>query len=546
MNLGEGRALPLFFGNGMTRFIVSVIAACVLFYVNVVGAMAFALTPEQALALSSGDTDARIAALQKALASPDDKTAAFLQALSHDEVKVSGTRVFVVRDGQAVDAATGNNEALPDTAEDVINNNRMRGEIEAALSALQLFSADAKQRLLAVKALLKEPDITKLPMLEKALATEADAGIQKFMLLAKAAIQLNDNDAQVRLTAAKALADSQTPDTQLLLNQRLSQEDNPQVRHQLDASLRTIQSALGWGEKLGALFTGISLASILLLVALGLAITYGLMGVINMAHGELMMIGAYATYVVQGVFRQYLPNAFDAYLLMAVPASFLSAALVGAMLERLVLRHLYGRPLETLLATWGISLILMQAVRTVFGAQNVGVENPSWMSGGVQLLANLSLPYNRLVIIAFALVVLLGMTLLISQTRLGLFVRGVTQNRPMASALGVNTARIDTYAFSLGCGIAGLAGCALSQIGNVGPDLGQSYIVDAFMVVVLGGVGQLAGTVYAALGLGLMNKLLEGMAGAVLAKIAVLVFIIVFIQKRPQGLFAMKGRSAEA
>ncbi len=546
MNLGEGRALPLLIGNGMTRFIVSVIAACVLFYVNVVGAMAFALTPEQALALSSGDTDRRISTLQKALASPDDKTAAFLQALSNDEVKVSGARVFVVRDGQAVDAATGNNEALPDTAEDVINNNRMRGEIEAALSALQLFSADAKQRLLAVKALLKEPDITKLPMLEKALATEADAGIQKFMLLAKAAIQLNHEDAQVRLTAAKALADSQTPDTQLLLNQRLSQEDNPQVRHQLEASLRTIQSALGWGEKLGALFTGISLASILLLVALGLAITYGLMGVINMAHGELMMIGAYATYVVQGVFRQYFPNAFDAYLLMAVPASFLSAALVGAVLERLVLRHLYGRPLETLLATWGISLILMQAVRTVFGAQNVGVENPSWMSGGVQLLANLSLPYNRLVIIAFALVVLLGMTLLISQTRLGLFVRGVTQNRPMASALGVNTARIDTYAFSLGCGIAGLAGCALSQIGNVGPDLGQSYIVDAFMVVVLGGVGQLAGTVYAALGLGLMNKLLEGMAGAVLAKIAVLVFIIVFIQKRPQGLFAMKGRSAEA
>ena len=293
-------------------------------------------------------------------------------------------------------------------------------------------------------------------------------------------------------------------------------------------------------------FNGLSVFCVLLLMALGLAIIFGQMGVINMAHGELMMIGAYATYVVQGVFRQYLPNAFDAYLLMAVPASFLSAALVGAVLERLVLRHLYGRPLETLLATWGISLILMQAVRTVFGAQNVGVENPSWMSGGVQLLANLSLPYNRLVIIGFALFVLVGMTLLISQTRLGLFVRGVTQNRPMASALGVNTARIDTYAFSLGCGIAGLAGCALSQIGNVGPDLGQSYIVDAFMVVVLGGVGQLAGTVYAAMGLGLMNKLLEGVAGAVLAKIAVLVFIIVFIQKRPQGLFAMKGRSAEA
>jgi urea transport system permease protein len=383
-------------------------------------------------------------------------------------------------------------------------------------------------------------------MLEKALSSETDNAAKALMLLARAAIMINSDKPQERLEAAKALAQNQTPDTVLLLNQRLSQEDNKEVRHQIESSLRTIQSALGWGEKLGALFTGISLGSILLLVALGLAITYGLMGVINMAHGELMMIGAYATYVVQILFRQYLPAAFDWYLLVAVPISFLSSALVGAVLERLVLKHLYGRPLETLLATWGISLVLMQSVRSLFGAQNVGVENPSWMSGGVQLLSNLSLPFNRLVIIGFALFVLLGMALLISKTRLGLFVRGVTQNRPMASALGVHTARIDTYAFSLGCGIAGLAGCALSQIGNVGPDLGQNYIVDAFMVVVLGGVGQLAGTVYAAMGLGLMNKLLEGLTGAVLAKIAVLVFIIIFIQKRPQGLFAMKGRSAEA
>jgi urea transport system permease protein len=428
----------------------------------------------------------------------------------------------------------------------VINNNRMRGEIDSALSALQLLSPDVAKRIDAVKLMLKEPDITKLPMLEKALSSEADNAAKALMLLARAAIMINSDKSQERLNAAKALAQNQTPDTVLLLNQRLSQEDNKEVRHQIESSLRTIQSALGFGEKLGALFTGISLGSILLLVALGLAITYGLMGVINMAHGELMMIGAYATYVVQILFRQYLPAAFDWYLLVAVPISFLSAALVGAVLERLVLKHLYGRPLETLLATWGISLVLMQSVRSLFGAQNVGVENPSWMSGGVQLLPNLSLPYNRLVIIGFALFVLLGMALLISKTRLGLFVRGVTQNRPMASALGVHTARIDTYAFSLGCGIAGLAGCALSQIGNVGPDLGQNYIVDAFMVVVLGGVGQLAGTVYAAMGLGLMNKLLEGLAGAVLAKIAVLVFIIIFIQKRPQGLFAMKGRSAEA
>ncbi|MEY4435289.1 MAG: High-affinity branched-chain amino acid transport system permease protein LivH [Pseudomonadota bacterium] len=561
--MGEGAALPFFMEILMHHFSMSSLThtlqrhiACQRHWVHRIACglaivvwgqtSALALTADQARALTLGDTDARVTALQKALATPDAQTAAFLQAMADDAVKVNGTQVLVVRDGQATDPVTGEASALPDTAEDVINNNRMRGEIDAALSALQLLSPDAALRTQAAKSVLKEPDPTKLAMLEKALASEADEGVKKQMLLARAAILLNSDNADERFASAKTLADSQTPDTQLLLNQRLSQEEDKKVRSQLQTSLLTIQAALSWGDKLGALFTGISLGSILLLVALGLAITYGLMGVINMAHGELMMIGAYATYVVQGLFRQYLPGMFDAYLLVAVPASFLAAALVGAVLERLVLRHLYGRPLETLLATWGISLVLMQGVRSIFGAQNVGVENPSWMSGGVQLLANLSLPYNRLIILGFALFVLVGMTLLISQTRLGLFVRGVTQNRPMASALGVNTARIDTYAFSLGCGIAGLAGCALSQIGNVGPDLGQSYIVDAFMVVVLGGVGQLAGTVYAALGLGLMNKLLEGVAGAVLAKIAVLVFIIVFIQKRPQGIFAMKGRSAEA
>jgi urea transport system permease protein len=328
--------------------------------------------------------------------------------------------------------------------------------------------------------------------------------------------------------------------------EQLAQEGDAAVKAALQASLDKVQSRLAWGERLGVLFTGASLGSILLLVALGLAITYGLMGVINMAHGELMMIGAYATFVVQNLFRAYLPGAFDWYVLAAIPVAFLSAALVGAVLERSVIRWLYGRPLETLLATWGISLILMQAVRSFFGAQNVAVENPAWLSGGVQVLPNLTLPFNRIAILVFAAMVLLGVALLISRTRLGLFVRGVTQNRRMAACMGVNTARVDTYAFALGAGIAGLAGCALSQVGNVGPDLGQGYIVDSFMVVVLGGVGQLAGTVYAALGLGVLGKLLEGWQGAVLAKIMVLVLIVVFIQKRPQGLFALKGRSAEA
>jgi urea transport system permease protein len=333
-----------------------------------------------------------------------------------------------------------------------------------------------------------------------------------------------------------------------LLQTRLAPdaETDPELRAALSHAITEVEGRLAWGERLGVLFTGISLGSILLLVALGLAITYGLMGVINMAHGELMMIGAYTTWGVQNLFRHFAPGLFDAYIVLAIPASFFVAAGVGAILERGVIRFLYGRPLETLLATWGISLVLMQLVRSVFGAQNVEVENASWMSGGVAVTANLTLPYNRLAIIAFAALVLVGTYLLISRTRLGLFVRGVTQNRRMASCTGINTTRIDTLAFSLGAGIAGMAGCALSQVGNVGPDLGQSYIVDSFMVVVLGGVGQLAGTVLAALGLGMMNKVLEGVAGAVLAKIFVLIFIVVFIQKRPQGLFALKGRSAES
>jgi urea transport system permease protein len=505
-----------------------------------------ALTMDQARGIAVGETDARIEALSQALVVGSEKTAAYLQALADEAVKMAGDQVIVVRDGQGLNPVTGQAVPVPPDAEEVMLNNRLRGEIDTALAALKLFSPDVKVRRQAALALLKEPDASRQPLLDKALASEKDATVQSLVRQARAAAMLSSEAANERLLAARELADSKQPETLLLLNQRWADEQDPAVQKQIQASLSKVQDSLRWGERLGAMFTGLSLGSILLLVALGLAITYGLMGVINMAHGELMMIGAYATYVVQALFREHLPGVFDAYLLVAMPMAFLSAALVGAVMERAVLQHLYGRPLETLLATWGISLVLMQGVRSLFGAQNVGVENPSWMSGSLQLLPNLQLPWNRVLIIVFALAVLMGVALLIGKTRLGLFVRGVTQNRPMASCMGVNTARIDTYAFALGSGIAGLAGCALSQVGNVGPDLGQSYIVDAFMVVVLGGVGQLAGTVYAALGLGLVNKLLEGWTGAVLAKIAVLVFIIIFIQKRPQGIFAMKGRSAEA
>ncbi|NRF69027.1 urea ABC transporter permease subunit UrtB [Aquincola sp. S2] len=507
---------------------------------------AFALTPELAGRIAAGDSDERIAALNEAIAAGDPALVPFVHALLDDAVKTAGGKAFIVKDGKAVEAASGAAATLPADAEDVVNNNRMRRELEAAVAALGLVSPDLAARSKAIADLKDQADEGKLPLIEKALSAETDAALKAQLTLLRAAVLISSDDATKRIAAAKALSGNSQPATRSLLLERLNAESDPAVKAAIQGALDSVQGQLAWGERLGVLFTGASLGSILLLVALGLAITYGLMGVINMAHGELMMIGAYATYVVQNLFRQYLPGAFDWYVLVAIPVAFLSSALVGAVLERSVIRWLYGRPLETLLATWGISLVLMQAVRSVFGAQNVGVENPAWMSGGVQVLPNLVLPYNRIAILVFAAAVLIGMAVLIGRTRLGLFVRGVTQNRRMAACVGVDTARIDMLAFSLGAGIAGLAGCALSQVGNVGPDLGQGYIVDSFMVVVLGGVGQLAGTVYAALGLGVLNKLLEGWAGAVLAKIMVLVFIVVFIQKRPQGLFAVKGRSAEA
>ena len=378
--------------------------------------------------------------------------------------------------------------------------------------------------------------------------TAAEFSRIRELIFQRAGIKLSSPDRVTRLAAVATLRDSTNPKIRELLRSRLAGHDetDPEIRNAMILALRNIESVLAVSEYAGLVFTGISLGSILLLAALGLAITYGLMGVINMAHGEMIMIGAYATFLAQNLFRAHFPEYFQWYLAAAVPAAFLVTALVGMAIERLVLRFLYGRSLETLLATWGLSLFLMQLVRSLFGAQNVQVENPAWMSGNVALTATLLLPYNRIVIIVFAVAVLGLVSWLLTKTRLGLFVRAVTQNRAMARCVGVNTGRVDTLAFGLGSGIAGLAGVALSQIGNVGPDLGQHYIVDSFMVVVLGGVGQLAGAVYAAMGLGVASKLLENFSGAVLAEIALLVFIIIFIQKRPQGLFALSGRSAES
>jgi urea transport system permease protein len=309
--------------------------------------------------------------------------------------------------------------------------------------------------------------------------------------------------------------------------------------------MAAIERWLGVASVIQDLVYGLSLGSVLLLAAIGLAITFGVMGVINMAHGEMVMIGAYATFLTQGFIRDHLPALNGASLVVAIPIAFLVAGAVGVLIERTVIRFLYGRPLETLLATWGVSLILQQAVRTLFGPTNREVSTPDWLQGSIGVFG-VSLTLNRIAIILFAIAVFFALQLLLKRTSLGLKVRAVTQNRRMAASMGIRTPWIDAMTFGLGSGVAGIAGVALSQIDNVSPNLGQSYIIDSFLVVVFGGVGNLYGTLVGALSIGVANKLLEPWAGAVLGKIILLIAIILFIQKKPRGLFALKGRAVEA
>ncbi|EGH01819.1 branched-chain amino acid ABC transporter permease, partial [Pseudomonas amygdali pv. aesculi str. 0893_23] len=448
---------------------------------------------------------------------------------------------YVPADAQAPAAADA---PTPDEPRKLRLNNRLRGLVETALASHQLLAADTQLRMAAALQLQKSARPAQLELLTERVASETDSSVKSALALALANLQMVDSIPTVRLAAVRLLGETGDPLARTRLESLLAPgvETDASVRVAAETSLAQVKRKLMIGEILGQAFSGMSLGSILLLAALGLAITFGLLGVINMAHGEMLMLGAYSTYVVQLMLQRYAPGAIEYYPLIALPVAFFVTAVIGMALERTVIRHLYGRPLETLLATWGISLMLIQAVRLAFGAQNVEVANPQWLSGGIQVLPNLVLPYNRIVIIAFALFVVVLTWLLLNKTRLGLNVRAVTQNRNMAACCGVPTGRIDMMAFGLGSGIAGLGGVALSQIGNVGPDLGQSYIIDSFLVVVLGGVGQLAGSVMAAFGLGIANKILEPQIGAVLGKILILALIILFIQKRPQGLFALKGR----
>jgi urea transport system permease protein len=504
--------------------------------------------------LGADDFDAKIDAVQALGALGDGRAVAALKALGDgalyttQEHKVviaepagDGFQLFDPVDHAALGAVTS------DAVDKVRVNNRLRGVIDAALGNLTLFSANPQDRLAAAQEATKHPP-SDGAALEKALLNEKDTQVRQALTVALAAARLGSGTKSQRLSAIAELGASSDPQIRSLLLQHRDRTDlDPELRRALDGALGAIEQRLRLIGVAVTVFEGLSLGSILLLAAIGLAITFGVMGVINMAHGEMIMLGAYATFVVQQLFRAFLPPSWiDAYLVAAVPVAFLVAGGMGVALERGIIRFLYGRPLETLLATWGVSLVLQQLVRSVFGAPNREVANPSWMTGGFELMGSATITWNRIVILFFCFVVLGALALLLRRTSFGLHMRAVTQNRDMSAAMGIATTRVDALTFGLGSGIAGMAGVALSQIGNVSPNLGQIYIVDSFMVVVFGGVGSLAGTLAGAMTLGIVNKLLEPVAGAVLGKVAVLVAIILFIQKRPRGLFALKGRAAES
>jgi urea transport system permease protein len=529
------------------------IALTLILVMLIVGATSVRADPyEDALAGFATDSFSDTAdAIDAVTATGSPLAAPLLEALQNARLMFSAKekKVFIkTGDGALLDAATGKPISGPpaDDIDTVRVNNRLRNLIEAALGSLTLMAVDPGRRYEAAQAVFKSRDAGALPALDKALAAETDPRVKKVMEEARAAIILNSDDASAAdKIAAIAIARDRGDQDALALLEGLPSNLPPDVHKAAGAASAKIRSNLAIWNALQNAWYGLSLGSVLLLAAIGLAITFGVMGVINMAHGEMVMLGAYTTFVVQEIVRQRYPVLFDCTLAAAIPLAFVVSGAVGILIERTVIRFLYGRPLETLLATWGLSLILQQAVRSAFGPTNKEVGNPSWMSGAFEL-GGITITYNRLWIICFTLIVFAALLAMLRFTRLGLEMRAVTQNRAMAAAMGIRTARIDALTFGLGSGIAGIAGVALSQIDNVSPNLGQGYIIDSFMVVVFGGVGNLWGTLVGAFTLGIANKFLEPYAGAVLAKIAILVLIILFIQKRPRGMFALKGRAVEA
>jgi urea transport system permease protein len=497
---------------------------------------------------SYSDTEKAIEAIA---ASGNSRAAIVIGALQDARLFFNaGTKKVYVKaeSGTLLDAATGE-AASGETVSDlklVRINNRLRRAIEASLGSLTLLAPDPGKRFEAAQAVFRSRDAAALPALDAALAKETDAGIKRALTEARAAVILNMSGAkEADQIEAVAVIRARADQDAVALLSALPAAASPAVTRAARDAVAAIQNGLVLWEAAQNAWYGLSLGSVLLLAAIGLAITFGVMGVINMAHGEMVMLGAYTTFVVQELIRSNDPALFGYSLAIALPLAFVVTGTIGILIERTIIRFLYGRPLETLLATWGLSLILQQAVRTTFGPTNREVGAPSWMSGAFEV-GHITVTYNRLWIICFALVVFVALLGLLRFTRLGLEMRAVTQNRAMAAAMGIRTRRIDALTFGLGSGIAGIAGVALSQIDNVSPNLGQGYIIDSFMVVVFGGVGNLWGTLVGAFSLGIANKFLEPYAGAVLAKILILVLIILFIQKRPRGLFALRGRAVEA
>lgn len=499
----------------------------------------------------------KAAAVDTIADSADPRAGEVLQSLLDGRLyaRRSDGRVVIVTDATAsprlLDATSG--EALGSAPKSELKkiaiNNQMRLTLRAAMARLNLRHPDRATRLAAVTALAAAPSDAVRATLSRMLPAEQDAAVREAMTVVLGLVDLAAPTAQARLAAVEAVRGSMLGEVRNRLAALLEyaadgspREPDASVRMAAAAAIRDIDATRARYEFIETLFFGLSLGFVLVLAATGLAITFGVMGVINMAHGELMMLGAYTVYVVQ----QLMPNHLEWSMAVAIPAAFVVAAAVGIVIERGVVRFLYGRPLETLLATFGISLFLQQTVRSIFSPLNRAVSTPEWMSGQIVLGEALALTANRVYIIGFSVLVFAALLALLRYTPLGLQVRAVAQNRSMARAMGVRAGWIDAMTFGLGSGVAGLAGVALSQLTNVGPNLGQAYIIDSFMVVVFGGVGNLWGTLVAGLGLGVANKFLEPYAGAVLAKILVLVFIILFIQKRPRGLFPQRGRSAEA
>ena len=541
----------------MCRFFDRFAALALIVGVSLAGSMAaprmaFAGPYEDALAkFTSDDFSDTADAVDAVVSSGNPLAAPVLQALKDGRLQFSVTakKIFIqVKDDKWLAAETGQPlaGAPPDDADKIRLNNRLRNMLDAAIGGLTLMAADPNRRLDAAQSVFKSRDASVLPALERALAAERNERVKKVLIEARAAIVLATEDAPAsnKIAAIEIIRDRGDQDS-LALIQGLPANTPADVLAAAAAAKTKIERSLAIWSTVQNAWYGLSLGSVLLLAAIGLAITFGVMGVINMAHGEMVMLGAYVTFVVQEVIRTSYPGLFNYSLVIALPLAFLFAAAVGIVIERTVIRFLYGRPLETLLATWGISLVLQQGVRAGFGPTNKEVGNPSWMSGAFDL-GGILVTYNRMWIILFTGLVFVALLAMLRFTRLGLEMRAVTQNRAMAAAVGIRTARIDALTFGLGSGIAGIAGVALSQIDNVSPNLGQGYIIDSFMVVVFGGVGNLWGTLVGALTLGIANKFLEPFAGAVLGKIAILVFIILFIQKRPRGMFALKGRAIEA